>query len=244
MKRRLSTLSISVISFLLGAFLVGGSVAVATGLIATPTTSKVYVDGKEVTVAAYVINENNYFKLRDFCSAVDIGVWWDGKNNSVRVETDKGYDPTYTGQQTEVKEQNNTKDNTKEITQLEQQLKVLALQKATAESSIRSLQTQISNYESLLNKYQSELSSARTTLENVENQRTVRMFSDGAWIYVADPIRVQEAQKDVEYYGNLVAQQENNVELRENELSQYNAQLKTIESQIFDINEKIKALGK
>lgn len=239
MKRRLSTLSVSVISFLLGAFLVGGSVSVATGLIATPTTSKVYVDGKEVTVAAYVINENNYFKLRDFCSAVDIGVWWDGKNNSVRVETDKGYDPTYTGQQTEVKEQNNTK----EIAQLEQQLKVLASQKASVESSIRSLQTQIGNYESLLNKYQSKLSSARTALENAESQRTVRMFSDGAWIYVADPIRVQEAQEDVEYYSNLVAQQENNIELHENELSQYNTQLKTIESQISDINGKIKALG-
>ncbi|MDR2360440.1 MAG: hypothetical protein LBD85_04050, partial [Oscillospiraceae bacterium] len=45
---------------------------------ATPTTSKITLDGKEVSLTAYNIGGNNYFKLRDIGAAFDFGVDWDG----------------------------------------------------------------------------------------------------------------------------------------------------------------------
>ena len=71
--------------------------AIAASLTVTPTTSQVYVDGKLVPVDAYTIDGSNYFKLRDFCSAVDIGVWYETSTRNIYIETDKGYDPDYTG---------------------------------------------------------------------------------------------------------------------------------------------------
>ena len=69
----------------------------AAGVIANPTTSRVFVDGEQVQVQAYNIDGFNYFRLRCFAAAVDIGVWWDAENDAVMIETDKSYDPYYTG---------------------------------------------------------------------------------------------------------------------------------------------------
>lgn len=41
---------------------------------AKSTTSKVYVNGKEVSFTAYNINGSNYFKLRDIAKVIDFGV--------------------------------------------------------------------------------------------------------------------------------------------------------------------------
>ena len=59
--------------------------------VATPTTSKIFKDGKEISLTAYNINGNNYFKLRDLAKAFDIGVTWDGKTNTVGIDTSIGY---------------------------------------------------------------------------------------------------------------------------------------------------------
>ncbi|MDR3121991.1 MAG: hypothetical protein LBU58_11775 [Clostridiales bacterium] len=85
---------------LVGAMIFGGSFALAADefVAATPSTSKVLVDGKAIRVEAYSINDSNYFKLRDFASAVDVGVWYDEAEDTVHIETDKSYDPKYTGQ--------------------------------------------------------------------------------------------------------------------------------------------------
>ena len=61
------------------------------GKAATPTTSKIYKDGKQISLTAYNINGNNYFKLRDIAKAFDIGVTWDGKTNTVSIDTSKSY---------------------------------------------------------------------------------------------------------------------------------------------------------
>lgn len=58
---------------------------------ATPTTSKIYKDGKEVKLTAYNINGNNFFKLRDIAQVFDIGVTWDGTTNTVGIDTSIGY---------------------------------------------------------------------------------------------------------------------------------------------------------
>lgn len=62
-------------------------------LYATPTTSKVMLDGKEIKLTAYNIDGNNYFKLRDIGQAFDFGVAWDGATNTIIVNTGIGYTP-------------------------------------------------------------------------------------------------------------------------------------------------------
>ena len=57
------------------------------------TTSKVYLDGKEMPFAAYASEGNNYFKLRDIGEAFDFGVDWDGATNTIIIDTGKGYTP-------------------------------------------------------------------------------------------------------------------------------------------------------
>lgn len=59
--------------------------------VATPTTSKIYKDGKEISLTAYTIGGNNYFKLRDMAKAFNIGVFWDGATNTVIIDTTKDY---------------------------------------------------------------------------------------------------------------------------------------------------------
>jgi hypothetical protein len=60
---------------------------------ATATTSKIRLDGRAVAFTAYNIGGNNYFKLRDLGAAFDFGVDWDGAQNTVVVDTGKGYTP-------------------------------------------------------------------------------------------------------------------------------------------------------
>ena len=72
---------------------VGGELAKGDGKakVANPTTSKIYKDGKEISLTAYTINGNNYFKLRDIAKAFDIGVTWDGTTNTIGIDTSVGY---------------------------------------------------------------------------------------------------------------------------------------------------------
>jgi len=60
---------------------------------AVPTTSKIYLDGKEIQFTAYNIGGSNYFKLRDVGQAFDFGVDWDGAKNTIIIDTKKGYMP-------------------------------------------------------------------------------------------------------------------------------------------------------
>ena len=57
----------------------------------TPTSSAIFLDDLEITVTAFNIEDNNYFKLRDIGEAFDFGVIWDGDNNAVIVDTNIGY---------------------------------------------------------------------------------------------------------------------------------------------------------
>jgi hypothetical protein len=58
---------------------------------ATPTTAKITLDGKETSFDAYNIGGNNYFKLRDIGRAFDFGVAWDAAQNTIAIDTSKGY---------------------------------------------------------------------------------------------------------------------------------------------------------
>ncbi|WEK54176.1 MAG: hypothetical protein P0Y55_16700 [Candidatus Cohnella colombiensis] len=75
---------------------IGGEMALSTGKrtkSAILSTSKVYLDGKEVKLTAYTIDGNNYFKLRDIGSTFDFYVGWDGIYNIIEIETTFGYIP-------------------------------------------------------------------------------------------------------------------------------------------------------
>jgi len=72
---------------------IGGELAKGDGKtkVATPTASKIYKDGEEISLTAYNINGYNYFKLRDIAKIFDIGVTWDGATNTIGIDTSIGY---------------------------------------------------------------------------------------------------------------------------------------------------------
>ena len=58
---------------------------------ALPTSSTIYLDGKQVSFTAYNIDGNNYFKLRDIGQTFDFGVGWDATTNTITVDTNAHY---------------------------------------------------------------------------------------------------------------------------------------------------------
>ena len=67
--------------------------AYAAGIVAERSTHRIYVNGREVQMEAYVINGNNYVKLRDIGEQVGFNVYWDSDTKCVQVESSR----TYTG---------------------------------------------------------------------------------------------------------------------------------------------------
>ncbi|WP_442602840.1 stalk domain-containing protein [Paenibacillus sp. KN14-4R] len=63
----------------------------SSAMMAKATSAKVYVNGQEVQLVAYEINNNNYFKLRDIAQATDFAVTWDAKANTVGIDSSAGY---------------------------------------------------------------------------------------------------------------------------------------------------------
>lgn len=59
------------------------------------TSSKIFLDGKAVSFTAYSIENNNYIKLRDVSAALDFGAEWNPANQTVMIDTSKGYMPEY-----------------------------------------------------------------------------------------------------------------------------------------------------
>jgi hypothetical protein len=61
--------------------------------IPAATTSRITLDGKDVSFTAYNIDGNNYFKLRDIGQQFNFGVTWDGARKTVMIDTAAGYTP-------------------------------------------------------------------------------------------------------------------------------------------------------
>lgn len=72
---------------------VGGELAGGDGLAkqATNGSSNIAKDGVAEHMKAYLINGNNYFKLRDLGKTFDFGVSWDGANNCVLIDSNSYY---------------------------------------------------------------------------------------------------------------------------------------------------------
>lgn len=59
--------------------------------VANPTDSKIILDGSEISLTAYNIDYNNYFKLRDIGEKFDFGIDWDPDKYQITIDTKKGY---------------------------------------------------------------------------------------------------------------------------------------------------------
>lgn len=55
-----------------------------TGLL---SRSKIYINGIDVSIEGYVLNGNNYFKLRDLAHFLKFDVYWDDVNKEVQIKT-------------------------------------------------------------------------------------------------------------------------------------------------------------
>ncbi len=73
---------------------VGGEMAAGDGQSkhAVLSTSKIYVNGAETPLTAYLIGQNNYFKLRDVMQIFDIYVGWDQASGTASLNTSKSYE--------------------------------------------------------------------------------------------------------------------------------------------------------
>lgn len=72
---------------------VGGELALpsATTKTAKESTAVVYKDGSKAAYTGYTISDNNYYKLRDLCQDMDIGVKYDNATKRVDILTTVGY---------------------------------------------------------------------------------------------------------------------------------------------------------
>lgn len=73
---------------------VGGELAPGDGTAKTanPGQSALYLDGRQLYLTAYTINQNNYFKLRDVMEQLNVYVGWDGPTSTITLDTAKGYE--------------------------------------------------------------------------------------------------------------------------------------------------------
>lgn len=85
MKRKFFDFALGVLT---GAVLFGGATAVAAGIVAEPSWSPIFVDGRQVQMTAYNILGNNYVKLRDIGKEVGFNVYY---QNGVQVDSDAPY---------------------------------------------------------------------------------------------------------------------------------------------------------
>ena len=72
---------------------VGGELQQGDGAdkTAKPSTASVAKDGAALSLTAFEISDNNYFKLRDVAKAFDIGIGWDDATQTITVDTAASY---------------------------------------------------------------------------------------------------------------------------------------------------------
>lgn len=72
----------------------GGKLEISENLTdedATLSSNKIYLDGKEIHLAAFAIDGNNFFKLRDLGKAINFGVFWDDELKTIKIDTGSPY---------------------------------------------------------------------------------------------------------------------------------------------------------
>lgn len=73
---------------------VGGELETAgktSSVSAAISTAVVYLDGSKISLTAYNIGGNNYFKLRDVAKAINFGVLYDSATSTIGIDTTTAY---------------------------------------------------------------------------------------------------------------------------------------------------------
>jgi alpha-tubulin suppressor-like RCC1 family protein len=72
---------------------IGGEMTQGNGQAkeATPTASKIFLNGNGLNLKVYTIGGNNFFKLRDLMKSLDVYVGYDSATNAITLDTSKGY---------------------------------------------------------------------------------------------------------------------------------------------------------
>ena len=72
---------------------VGGEMEIGDGdnVQTEPTSSTILKNGEVVQLQAYLVDDSNYFKLRDIGELLDFSVEWNGEENSISIDTSKSY---------------------------------------------------------------------------------------------------------------------------------------------------------
>ena len=72
---------------------VGGEMEQGDGMpkTAMPTVSRVFLDGEELELTAYIISGNNFLQLRELMRALNVGLAWDGLTSTIGVDTTQPY---------------------------------------------------------------------------------------------------------------------------------------------------------
>ena len=73
---------------MVGALVFGGTAVYAAGVLAERSNSRIFVNGQEVQLEAYLIDGKNYVQLREVGQAVGFNVYWDG---AVRIDSSTPY---------------------------------------------------------------------------------------------------------------------------------------------------------
>lgn len=90
MKKAIAALLVIVLIFTIS------PLAYAADAVASPTKSRVFVNGAEVSFCAYNVKSNNYFKLRDIAYVLSgtpkqFEVSWDGSANTINLFSGEAY---------------------------------------------------------------------------------------------------------------------------------------------------------
>jgi len=73
---------------------IGGELAVSdrpSEAEAVLSVSPIYLNENPVSIYPYLINGNNYFKLRDIAKLINFGVIWNPAAKTIEIDTSKNY---------------------------------------------------------------------------------------------------------------------------------------------------------
>ena len=88
MSRRKTVLMVTA-GILVGTMLAGPAANAAEHYFkAYQGSQNIYLDGQQIQLEAYIVNGNNYVKLRDVAKSLDFNVYWDG---AVQIDSDAPY---------------------------------------------------------------------------------------------------------------------------------------------------------
>jgi len=59
-------------------------------------------------------------------------------------------------------------------------------------------------YKTLISQYKDKLADAKLQLEKAKNQKSVKTYVNGQFVYTADQTAIDSAEKNVEFYQNLI----------------------------------------